>query len=185
MSEKQPAIDISEILRYLPHRYPFLLIDRVTEIDLDARIVAIKNVTINEPFFQGHFPHLPVMPGVLVLEAMAQAAGILSFASMGRYADSNSVYYFAGIDEARFKRPVSPGDQLVLDVRITRKSRLVWKFHGEATVDGQKVAEASLMCALRELNREEEAAGAVSDHGAGRPASANAALPGKPGTSRA
>ena len=185
MSEKQPAIDISEILRYLPHRYPFLLIDRVTEIDLDARIVAIKNVTINAPFFQGHFPHVPVMPGVLVLEAMAQAAGILSFASMGRYSDANSVYYFAGIDEARFKRPVSPGDQLVLDVRITRKSRLVWKFHGEATVDGQKVAEASLMCALRELNREEEAAGAVSDHGAGRPASANAALPGKPGTSRA
>ena len=110
MSEKQPAIDISEILRYLPHRYPFLLIDRVTEIDLDARIVAIKNVTINEPFFQGHFPHVPVMPGVLVLEAMAQAAGILSFASMGRYSDANSVYYFAGIDEARFKRPVSPGD---------------------------------------------------------------------------
>ncbi len=171
MSENQPAIDISEILRYLPHRYPFLLIDRVTEIDLDARIVAIKNVTINEPFFQGHFPHVPVMPGVLVLEAMAQAAGILSFASMGRYSDANSVYYFAGIDEARFKRPVSPGDQLVLDVRITRKSRLVWKFHGEATVDGQKVAEADLMCALREISQ--EAAGAESP------------LAGKVGTSKA
>ena len=140
MSENQPAIDISEILRYLPHRYPFLLIDRVTEI-------------------------------VLVLEAMAQAAGILSFASMGRYADSNSVYYFAGIDEARFKRPVSPGDQLVLDVRIARKSRLVWKFHGVATVDGQKVAEADLMCALREISQ--EAAGAESP------------LAGKVGTSKA
>ena len=168
MSENQPAIDISEILRYLPHRYPFLLIDRVTEIVHDERILAIKNVTINEPFFQGHFPHLP---GVLVLEAMAQAAGILSFASMGRYADSNSVYYFAGIDEARFKRPVSPGDQLVLDVRIARKSRLVWKFHGVATVDGQKVAEADLMCALREISQ--EAAGAESP------------LAGKVGTSKA
>ena len=165
MSENQPAIDISEILRYLPHRYPFLLIDRVTEIVHDERILAIKNVTINEPFFQGHFPHLPVM------EAMAQAAGILSFASMGRYADSNSVYYFAGIDEARFKRPVSPGDQLVLDVRIARKSRLVWKFHGVATVDGQKVAEADLMCALREISQ--EAAGAESP------------LAGKVGTSKA
>ena len=165
MSENQPAIDISEILRYLPHRYPFLLIDRVTEIVHDERILAIKNVTINEPFFQGHFPHLPVMPGVLVLEAMAQAAGILSFASMGRYADSNSVYYFAGIDEARFKRPVSPGDQLVLDVRIARK------FHGVATVDGQKVAEADLMCALREISQ--EAAGAESP------------LAGKVGTSKA
>ena len=171
MSENQPAIDISEILRYLPHRYPFLLIDRVTEIVHDERILAIKNVTINEPFFQGHFPHLPVMPGVLVLEAMAQAAGILSFASMGRYADSNSVYYFAGIDEARFKRPVSPGDQLVLDVRIARKSRLVWKFQGVATVDGQKVAEADLMCALREISQ--EAAGAESP------------LAGKVGTSKA
>lgn len=158
MIEKQPAIDITEILRYLPHRYPFLLIDRVTEIEHDKRILALKNVTINEPFFQGHFPHVPVMPGVLVLEAMAQAAGILSFASMGRYSDSNSVYYFAGIDSARFKRPVSPGDQLLLDVQITRKSRLVWKFHGVATVDGQLVAEADLMCALREIGRTEEEA---------------------------
>lgn len=158
MIEKQPAIDITEILRYLPHRYPFLLIDRITEIEHDKRILALKNVTINEPFFQGHFPHVPVMPGVLVLEAMAQAAGILSFASMGRYSDSNSVYYFAGIDSARFKRPVSPGDQLLLDVQITRKSRLVWKFHGAATVDGQLVAEADLMCALREISRTDEEA---------------------------
>lgn len=161
MSEKQPAIDIADILRYLPHRYPFLLIDRVTEIEHDKRIVALKNVTINEPFFQGHFPHLPVMPGVLVLEALAQAAGILSFATMGRYADSNSVYYFAGIDSARFKRPVGPGDQLMLDVQIIRKSRLVWKFKGLATVDGQLVAEADLMCALREIPRADEAPAVV------------------------
>ncbi len=155
MSEKQPALDINEILRFLPHRYPFLLIDRVTEIELDRRIVALKNVSINEPFFQGHFPHVPVMPGVLVLEAMAQAAGILSFATMGRHADDSSVYYFAGIDQARFKRPVSPGDQLILEVEILRKSRLLWKFQGTALVDGQKVAEAELMCALRELSRPE------------------------------
>lgn len=159
MSEKQPALDINEILRYLPHRYPFLLIDRITEIELDRRIVAMKNVTINEPFFQGHFPHVPVMPGVLVLEAMAQAAGVLSFATMGRQADENSVYYFAGIDSARFKRPVGPGDQLFLEVEILRKSRLLWKFQGTALVDGQKVAEAELMCALREINRPEAEGG--------------------------
>jgi 3-hydroxyacyl-[acyl-carrier-protein] dehydratase len=108
-------------------------------------------VTFNEPFFTGHFPHLPVMPGVLVVEAMAQAAGVLSFATMGRHSDENSVFYFAGIDEARFKRPVVPGDQLKLEVNILRKSRMLWKFKGTATVDGQVVAEAQLMCALREI----------------------------------
>lgn len=152
MKAQMNTVDISEILKYLPHRYPFLLVDRVLELELDRRVLALKNVTINEPFFTGHFPHLPVMPGVLVVEAMAQAAGILSFATMGRRSDDNSVFYFAGIDEARFKRPVVPGDQLHLDVQILRKSRMLWKFKGTATVDGQVVAEAQLMCALREIN---------------------------------
>ena len=152
MKAQMNTVDISEILKYLPHRYPFLLVDRVLELELDRRVLALKNVTINEPFFTGHFPHLPVMPGVLVVEAMAQAAGILSFATMGRRSDDNSVFYFAGIDEARFKRPVVPGDQLHLDVEILRKSRMLWKFKGTATVDGQVVAEAQLMCALREID---------------------------------
>ena len=151
MKPQTTNVDINEILKYLPHRYPFLLIDRVIELELDKRIVALKNVTYNEPHFTGHFPHLPVMPGVLVLEAMAQAAGVLSFATMGRRSDDNSVFYFAGIDDARFKRPVGPGDQLMLEVDILRKSRMLWKFKGTATVDGQVVAEAELMCALREI----------------------------------
>jgi 3-hydroxyacyl-[acyl-carrier-protein] dehydratase len=151
MKAQTKTIDVNEILRYLPHRYPFLLIDRVLELEPDKRVVAIKNVTINEPYFVGHFPHLPVMPGVLVVEAMAQAAGVLSFATMGRRSDDNSVFYFAGIDEARFKRPVVPGDQLRLEVDILRKSRLLWKFKGRASVDGQTVAEAQLMCALRDI----------------------------------
>jgi 3-hydroxyacyl-[acyl-carrier-protein] dehydratase len=153
MKAHMKTVEIAEILKYLPHRYPFLLIDRVLEMELDKRILALKNVTVNEPFFTGHFPHLPVMPGVLVVEAMAQAAGVLSFATMGRHSDENSVFYFAGIDEARFKRPVVPGDQLKLEVDIVRKSRMLWKFRGTATVDGQVVAEAQLMCALRELGK--------------------------------
>ena len=151
MKAQMKTVDIADILKYLPHRYPFLLIDRVLEMEPDKRILALKNVTFNEPFFTGHFPHLPVMPGVLVVEAMAQAAGVLSFATMGRHSDENSVFYFAGIDEARFKRPVVPGDQLKLEVAILRKSRMLWKFKGTATVDGQVVAEAQLMCALREI----------------------------------
>ena len=151
MKAQMKTVDIADILKYLPHRYPFLLIDRVLEMEPDKRILALKNVTFNEPFFTGHFPHLPVMPGVLVVEAMAQAAGVLSFATMGRHSDENSVFYFAGIDEARFKRPVVPGDQLKLEVNILRKSRMLWKFKGTATVDGQVVAEAQLMCALREI----------------------------------
>lgn len=147
------TVEIGEILRYLPHRYPFLLVDRVIELVPDERVVAIKNVTINEPFFVGHFPHHPVMPGVLVVEAMAQVAGILSFATLGTYSDPDSVFYFAGIDEARFKRPVGPGDQIRFEVRILRKSRQIWKFEGRALVDGQLVAEAQLMCALRDLPR--------------------------------
>jgi 3-hydroxyacyl-[acyl-carrier-protein] dehydratase len=165
MKVQMKSVDINEILKFLPHRYPFLLIDRVLELEPDKRILALKNVTVNEPHFTGHFPHLPVMPGVLVLEAMAQAAGILSFATMGRRSDDNSVFYFAGIDEARFKRPVVPGDQLKLEVSITRKSRMLWKFKGVGTVDGEVVAEAQLMCALREIQRgaaSERSAAAVS-----------------------
>jgi 3-hydroxyacyl-[acyl-carrier-protein] dehydratase len=151
-------LDIRGILEHLPHRFPFLLVDRVLEIEKGKRIVAIKNVTINEPFFTGHFPHLPVMPGVLQIEALAQAAGILSFQTMGRVSDDRSVYYFVGIDKARFKRPVGPGDQLRLEVTIDRVARSIWKYSGRATVDGQVSAEAELMCTLREIAPAEGAA---------------------------
>jgi 3-hydroxyacyl-[acyl-carrier-protein] dehydratase len=144
-------LDIRAILEHLPHRYPFLLVDRVLEIEAGKRIVAIKNVTINEPYFVGHFPHMPVMPGVLQIEALAQAAGILSFQTMGRVSDDRSVYYCVGIDGARFKRPVVPGDQLRLEVEITRVARSIWKYSGRATVDGQVSAEADLMCTLRDV----------------------------------
>ncbi len=144
-------MDIHEILEYLPHRYPFLLIDRVVEVVPGKSIHAYKNVTINEPFFVGHFPHHPVMPGVLIMEALAQAAGILSFKTEDKKPTQNDVFYFAGIDDARFKRPVMPGDQLHLHVEIERQMRGVWKFKGEARVDGQLAAEARLMCAKRDL----------------------------------
>lgn len=144
-------MDIHEILEYLPHRYPFLLIDRVLSCEPGKDIVALKNVTINEPFFGGHFPHHPVMPGVLVIEAMAQAAAILSFKTMGTKPDDRSVYYFVGIDEARFKKPVSAGDQLIFKVALLRKSRGLWKFAATAEVDGQVAAEAEVMCTIRNL----------------------------------
>ena len=144
-------MDIHEILEYLPHRYPFLLIDRVVAIEPGKSIHAYKNVTINEPFFVGHFPHHPVVPGVLIMEALAQAAGILSFKTEGKKPTQNDVFYFAGIDDARFKRPIMPGDQLNLHVEIERQMRGVWKFKGEARVDGQLAAEARLMCAKRDL----------------------------------
>jgi 3-hydroxyacyl-[acyl-carrier-protein] dehydratase len=143
------AIDVRGILEYLPHRYPFLLIDRVLELEAGKRIVAIKNVTINEPYFVGHFPHIPVMPGVLMIEALAQAAGVLSFETLGQKSDPGSVFYFVGIDGARFKRPVVPGDQLRLEVEIVRFARSISKFKGVATVEGQVAAEAELMCTLR------------------------------------
>ena len=146
------TMDIRAILEHLPHRYPFLLVDRVLELEKGKRIVAIKNVTINEPYFTGHFPYLPVMPGVLQIEALAQAAGILSFQTMGRVSDSSTVYYFVGVDHARFKRPVVPGDQLRLEVEIVRISRSIWKYAGRTTVDGQLCAEAELMCTLREID---------------------------------
>lgn len=142
-------MDINEILQYLPHRYPFLLVDRVLEIEEGVRILALKNVTMNEPFFPGHFPNRPVMPGVLILEALAQAAAVLSFKTMGHKPDPDSVVYFAGIDNARFKRPVLPGDQLLLDVSISRKMRNIWKYTAVARVGDELAAEADLMCALK------------------------------------
>ena len=167
------VLDIREILEHLPHRYPFLLVDRVVELEKGKRIVAIKNVTINEPFFVGHFPHLPVMPGVLQIEALAQAAGILSFQTMGRVSDDQSVYYFVGIDNARFKRPVGPGDQLRLEVEITRVARSIWKYSGRATVDGQVAAEADLMCTLRQIEPAAGVAGVAGDSAAAANAGAS------------
>ena len=143
------AMDIAGVLEHLPHRFPFLLIDRIREIELGKRIVALKNVTINEPFFQGHFPQRPIMPGVLILEAMAQAAGILVFRTLGEKPDANSVYYLVGIDKARFKRPVLPGDQLELDIVLERGVRGVWKFACAARVEGATVCEAELLCSVR------------------------------------
>ena len=145
------VMDIHAILKKLPHRYPILLVDRVLEIDKGKRIKALKNVTINEPFFEGHFPHRPVMPGVLMLEALAQAAAILSFDSLGIDTDEKTVYYFAGIDGARFKRPVEPGDQLILDVTLERAKSGIYKFSARASVDGELAVEASLMCTMRKL----------------------------------
>jgi 3-hydroxyacyl-[acyl-carrier-protein] dehydratase len=144
-------LNIHEILEYLPHRYPFLLIDRVIEFELGKRIRALKNVSVNEPYFNGHFPYYKVMPGVLVVEAMAQAAAILSFRSMGIKPDDKSVYYFAGIDRARFKKPVMPGDQLILEVSIERTVRSVVKYAGKAYVGDVLVAEAELLCTLRPI----------------------------------
>jgi len=144
-------LNIQEILEYLPHRYPFLLIDRVIECELGKRIRALKNVSVNEPYFNGHFPYYKVMPGVLVVEAMAQAAAILSFRTMGIKPDDKSVYYFAGIDRARFKKPVMPGDQLVLEVSIEREVRSVVKYAGKAYVGDALVAEAELLCTLRPI----------------------------------
>ena len=144
-------MDIHEILEYLPHRYPFLLIDRVLSCEPEKGIVALKNVSTKDPFFTGHFPHHPVMPGVLIIEAMAQAAAILTFKTMGTKPDGNSVYYFAGIDGARFKKPVSAGDQLIFKVSVLRSMRGVWKFAAVAEVDGQLAAEAEVMCTIRNL----------------------------------
>jgi 3-hydroxyacyl-[acyl-carrier-protein] dehydratase len=144
-------MDIYEVLEYLPHRYPFLLIDRVLSYEPGKDIVALKNVSINEPFFGGHFPHHPVMPGVLIVEAMAQAAAILTFKTLGTKPDDKSVYYFVGIDGARFKKPVSAGDQLIFKVAFLRNLRGLWKFSASVEVDGQVVAEGELMCTVRKL----------------------------------
>jgi 3-hydroxyacyl-[acyl-carrier-protein] dehydratase len=142
-------IDINEIKQYLPHRYPFLLVDRIIELEENKRVVGIKNVTINEPFFPGHFPHNPVMPGVLIIEALAQTAAMLAFKSTGTKPNADSNVYFASVDGVRFKRPVVPGDQLVMEAEIVRTIRNMWKFKGVARVDGQVATEAEFMCALK------------------------------------
>jgi 3-hydroxyacyl-[acyl-carrier-protein] dehydratase len=144
-------MDIHEILKQLPHRYPFLMVDRVLWVEKGKSIQALKNVSINEPFFSGHFPHRPVMPGVLMLEAMAQAAALLSFDTMGVTPDDKTVYYFAGIDGARFKRPVEPGDQLIMDVELLRHKAGIFKFKGVTRVDGNVACEAELMCTMRTI----------------------------------
>jgi 3-hydroxyacyl-[acyl-carrier-protein] dehydratase len=143
-------MDIYEIVKHLPHRYPFLMIDRVVECSKGDSLVALKNVTINEPFFQGHFPQRAVMPGVMILEALAQATGILAFKT-GEQRPENLLYYFVGIDKARFKRVVIPGDQLRLEVSLKRVVRGMWMFSGTATVDGEVACTAELMCTAREV----------------------------------
>ncbi len=144
-------MDIHQILKQLPHRYPFLLVDRVLEIEKGKRIVALKNVSINEPFFTGHFPHRPVMPGVLMLEALAQAAALLAFDTLGVTPDDKTVYYFAGIDNARFKRPVEPGDQLMLHVQLDRSKAGIFKFKSRAMVADELAVEADLICTMRQI----------------------------------
>ena len=144
-------MNIHEILKQLPHRYPFLMVDRVVSMEKGKSIQALKNVTINEPFFNGHFPHRPVMPGVMMLEAMAQAAALLAFDTVGVTPDDKTVYYFAGIDGARFKRPVEPGDQLIMDVELLRLKSGIFKFKGVTRVDGNIACEAELMCTMRTI----------------------------------
>ena len=146
-----PLLDIHQILKKLPHRYPILLVDRVLEMELHQRIKALKNVTINEPFFEGHFPHRPVMPGVLMLEALAQTAALLSFSSMGEDPGDDTVVYFVGIDGARFKRVVEPGDQLILEASIERAKAGIYKYKVRASVEGQTAVEAELMCTMRKV----------------------------------
>jgi len=145
------TLDIYKVLEYLPHRYPFLLIDRVVDYTKGESLVALKNVTVNEPFFPGHFPHHPVMPGVLILEALAQATGILAFISTDSQPTDDSLYYFVGIDNARFKQPVQPGDQMMLHVEVLKNKRGVWKFNAVAKVEDKIVTSAELMCAKRDI----------------------------------
>jgi 3-hydroxyacyl-[acyl-carrier-protein] dehydratase len=144
-------MSIHEILEYLPHRYPFLLIDRVLDYEAGKWLRAVKNVSMNEPFFPGHFPQRPVFPGVLIMEALAQATGILAFKTQGSRPDGKSLYYFAGIDNCRFKQPVEPGDQLILEVSVIKQRRGIWKFNAEAKVNDKIVASAELMCAEQEI----------------------------------
>ena len=144
-------MDITEIREYLPHRYPFLLVDRVIDLELGKTITAIKNVTINEPFFDGHFPGLPIMPGVLIIEAMAQAAGILGFKTLDKKPSDGSIYMFVGADKMRFKKPVVPGDQLTLKAAVVSSRSGLWKFDCRAEVDGKMVAAGQILCADREV----------------------------------
>ncbi|MEJ2308878.1 MAG: 3-hydroxyacyl-ACP dehydratase FabZ [Gammaproteobacteria bacterium] len=145
------VMDINKIMEFLPHRYPFLLVDRVIEMEELKRLVGIKNVTINEHFFNGHFPVKPVMPGVLIIEALAQCTGLLAMASQPDEVPENSLYYFVGIDKARFKRTVEPGDQLLMEVDFIKHRRSIWVFNARATVDGQLAAQAEIMCTAREI----------------------------------
>ena len=145
------SMDIHQILKQLPHRYPILLVDRVLHIEKGKSIQALKNVSINEPFFTGHFPHRPVMPGVLMLEALAQAAALLAFDTLGTAPDDKTVYYFAGIDGARFKRPVEPGDQLILEVELDRMKAGIFKFKARAKVGEEIATEAEVMCTMRTI----------------------------------
>lgn len=142
-------MDIHEVLKHLPHRYPFLLIDRVLECTPGESVLALKNVTINEPFFQGHFPQRPVMPGVLIMEAMAQASGMLAYRTTPEIEQPGSIFLFVGLDNVRFKRQVEPGDQLMFHVNLTRTKRGIWMFSGEARVDGQVAASGELMMTVR------------------------------------
>ena len=144
-------MDIHQIFHHLPQRYPFLLVDRVIAIDLGKSLTAIKNVTINEPFFQGHFPHRPIMPGVLIIEAMAQATGILAFKTEAAQPKADTLYYLVGVDNARFKQPVEPGDQLLIEVKLVRTTRGVWKYTATSKVEDKIVASADLMCMKREI----------------------------------
>lgn len=145
-------MNIHQVLKHLPHRYPFLLIDRVLECEPGVRLTAIKNVSVNEPFFPGHFPNHPVFPGVLILEAMAQATGLLAFRTQGVLPDDDTLYLFVGVDNARFKRQVEPGDQLEITVDLKRSARGLWKFYAEANVDGEVACVADLMGAVREVH---------------------------------
>ncbi len=145
------SLDIHEVRNFLPHRYPFLLIDRVLECEPGKSLVALKNVTVNEPYFQGHFPIRPVMPGVLIMEAMAQATGLLAFKTAPDEISGDSLYYFAGMDGVRFKRPVEPGDQLIFNVELQKIKRGVWMFSGVATVDGKVAATGDLMGTIRKV----------------------------------
>ncbi|MFV1972337.1 MAG: 3-hydroxyacyl-ACP dehydratase FabZ [Thiohalobacterales bacterium] len=145
-------MDINDILNHLPHRYPFLLIDRVTEFRQGESLTGIKNVTYNEPFFQGHFPQRPVMPGVLILEAMAQATGLLAFRTQGNTADRETLYFLVGMNKVRFKKPVEPGDQLVITVNLIKEKRGIWVFDCSARVDDQLVSSAEIMCTERDIN---------------------------------
>lgn len=144
-------MDVNEIREYLPHRYPFLLVDRVVELIEGESIIAYKNITINEEVFNGHFPRVPLFPGVMIIEAMAQASGILGFKTMNKKPEDGSLYLFAGVDDVRFKRPVVPGDRLQLESRVVSEKRGIWKFECRATVEGVLAASATILCADRKV----------------------------------
>lgn len=150
MENQENSMDINDVLEYLPHRYPFLLIDKVIHFEAGKSLRALKNVTYNEPQFTGHFPEKPILPGVLIIEALAQATGILAYKSTNTKPDGKSLYYLVGIDKARFKHPVNPGEQLILDVEVIKSMRGVWKFKAVATVNDTIIASAELMCAERD-----------------------------------